>query len=190
MLYIRTLVSFLASNMKYYFDGIIIVEGTGDSSFLSSFIDALYVETNGYDLKEKEIDFVNNSNKPIIVLTDSDKAGKQIRQTLLSKIPSAISLEVDLGHCNKNNKHGVAECDREEVINTLNSYLTTSKREVGNIKNRDLIRIGINNKEIREYVCQELHLGICNQKEIIKRIDFLKIDFSEIERVVNKFYGN
>ena len=176
--------------MKYYFDGIIVVEGTGDTSFLSSFIDALYVETNGFDLKDQEVDFLQNSNKQIIVLTDSDESGKIIRQKLLAKIPRAISLEVDLGRCNKNGKHGVAECDREEVINKLNTYLKSEKTTAQSIKTSDLINLGITNKAIREYVCQKLHLGVCNQKELIKRIDFLKIDFSEIERVVNEFNGN
>ena len=177
-------------NMKYYFDGIIVVEGTGDTSFLSSFIDALYVETNGFDLKDREVDFLANSNKQIIVLTDSDEPGKRIRRNLLAKIPHAISLEVDSGRCNKKGKHGVAECDKEEVINKLNKYLTIEKRPSRSIKTSDLINLGIANKEIREHVCKELHLGICNQKELIKRIDFLKIDFSEIERVVSKFNGN
>lgn len=177
-------------NMKYYFDGIIVVEGTGDSSFLSSFIDALYVETNGFDLKDEEIDFLRSAKKKIIILTDSDKSGKIIRQNLLVKIPSAISLEVDLSRCNKNGKHGIAECDKEEIINKLNCYLKTENNTSKSVKTSDLINLGITNKEIREFVCKELHLGICNQKELIKRIDFLKIDFSEIERVVNKFNGN
>ena len=176
--------------MKYYFDGIIVVEGTGDTSFLSSFIDALYVETNGFDLKDREIDFLTNSNKQIIVLTDSDESGKRIRQNLLDKIPHAISVEVDLDHCNKKGKHGVAECDREEIINKLNLYLMKENTRRKNIKTSDLINLGIANKEIREHVCQELHLGVCNQKELIKRIDFLKIDFSEIERAVNEFNGD
>ena len=33
---------------KYYFDGVIVVEGKSDVSYLSSFIDSRYFITNGY----------------------------------------------------------------------------------------------------------------------------------------------
>ena len=109
--------------MKYFFDGIIVLEGRNDESYLSSFIDSIYVVTNGYEIPIDEIGFINNkrNNKPVIILTDSDEAGKSIREKLDSKIYKAINIEVDILKCNKNGKHGVAECDKEEIypINQL-----------------------------------------------------------------------
>ena len=176
--------------MNYYFDGIIVVEGTNDSSFLSSFINALFVESNGFDLKDDEIDFLVHSNKQIIILTDSDEAGKTIRRNLISKLPNAISLEVDIKLCNKNGKHGVAECNKDEVINTLKKYLSTKEICLGRIHTNDLINLGINNKQSRDYVCQKLHLGICNQKELLKRINYLNIDIKTLEGAAKEYYGN
>ena len=176
--------------MMYFFDGIIVVEGTGDSSFLSSFIDALYIETNGFDLNDKEIDFLSHSSKRTIILTDSDEAGKIIRKNILKQIPDAISVEVDLKRCNKNGKHGVAECDKEEIIKSLNKYLTTTKSSVGSIKNSDLIDAGVCNKTVRKYICDELHLGVCNQKELLNRINRLGIDIKDLRRAAKNYYGN
>ena len=47
----------------YYFDGIIVVEGKSDVSYLSSFIDALYITTNGYEIPDEEIDFLKHYSK-------------------------------------------------------------------------------------------------------------------------------
>ena len=55
------LVNFLGlKNKMKYFDGVIVVEGTGDVSFLSSFINAEYVILNGYDMPSDTIDYLAN----------------------------------------------------------------------------------------------------------------------------------
>ena len=105
--------------MKYHLDNIVVVEGKADEAYLSSFIDAVYVKTNGYEIPSKEIEFLNNprNNKSIIVLTDSDAAGKEIRTRLNKLLKNPINVEVNILRCNKNGKHGVAECDKEEIRN-------------------------------------------------------------------------
>ena len=173
--------------MKYYFDGIIVLEGRNDESYLSSFIDSIYVVTNGYEIPIDEIDFVNNkrNNKPVIILTDSDEAGKSIREKLNSKIYKGINIEVDILKCNKNGKHGVAECDKEEVINVLKEHLSNKP-----IINRVLTLNQLNiTKDERDYLCSKFQLGNCNQKTFIKRINYLGIDINEINNELKK-YGN
>lgn len=175
--------------MKYFIDGVIVVEGTKDSSFLSSFIDALYVETNGFDIDEQEIDFLNNCNKKVIILTDSDNAGIQIRKKLSEKIKNAINVSVNISCCNKNNKHGVAECEKNEIINVLKEHFTTRKSNC-HLSNKDLMALKINSKIIRNKLCEYLHLGRCNQKELIKRLNFKEIDFNKLEKAVEIVNGN
>ena len=43
--------------MKYYLNNILVVEGKEDVSYLSSFLDAEFVTTNGYDIPEEEIEY-------------------------------------------------------------------------------------------------------------------------------------
>ena len=172
--------------MKYCFDGIIVVEGKNDVSFLSSFIDSVFVITNGYEIPSKEIEFINNERnaKKVIILTDSDAAGKQIREKLNKVIRSGINVEVDLLKCNKNNKHGVAECDKDEVINVLKEHFV-DKRQNSSLALKDLNVT----KEERDFLCEQLHLGICNAKTSIKRINYLEISLEEINNLLTK-YGN
>ena len=172
--------------MKYHISNIIVVEGKDDEAFLSSFIDAIHVKTNGYQIPKEEIVFLNNkrNQKPIIILTDSDEAGKQIRERLNKTIDKALNIEVDIVKCNKNNKHGVAECEQEEVINALKEHIDNeSSKET--ITNADVVSLNID-KSKRDVLCEELKLGSCNNKTFIKRLNYLGYTKEELKRYGNK----
>lgn len=72
-------------------DKIIVVEGKYDKIRLSSFIDAVIVETDGFGIfKDKQKQrFLRKiaSEKGIVVLTDSDSAGFLIRSFISSVVP-------------------------------------------------------------------------------------------------------
>ncbi len=178
--------------MKKYFDGVIVVEGTSDSAFLSSFIESIYVETNGFEIPKEEINFLKNlpSNKRVIILTDSDEAGMEIRTRLLKELVNPINAIVDINLCNKNNKHGVAECSKNEVINVLEEHLQETNPFNNKITTSDIVALGINTKEKRKTLCQNLNLGICNNKTMIKRMNFLNIQIEEIKKAMKEDNGD
>lgn len=69
----------------------IIVEGRYDKSTLSGFVDATIITTGGFSIfnnKEKQALIKRIANDGIIVLTDSDGGGKQIRKFLAGILPS------------------------------------------------------------------------------------------------------
>ena len=68
----------------------IIVEGRYDKSALSGFIDANIITTGGFSIfndKEKQALLRRISENGVIILTDSDGGGKQIRKFLASILP-------------------------------------------------------------------------------------------------------
>ena len=69
----------------------VIVEGKYDKIKLSNFLDALIVETNGFGIyKDKErLAFIRRlaKERSIILLTDSDHSGFQIRNYIANGIP-------------------------------------------------------------------------------------------------------
>lgn len=69
----------------------IIVEGRYDKSALSGFVDATILTTDGFSIfnnKEKQALLRRVAKDGIIVLTDSDGGGKQIRSFLAGILPS------------------------------------------------------------------------------------------------------
>ena len=178
--------------MKYYFDGVIVVEGKHDCAHVSSFVDSLFVVSNGYDVPLKELDFLKNlpSNKKVIVLTDSDQAGEQIRLKINECLPNSTNVRVDILKCHKKGKSGVAECEKEEIINVLNEHFVESKPSIGSLSISDLNSIGLNNKDKREYISKKFHLGICNTKTLLKRINFLGIRLNDLKKELEDHYGD
>ena len=171
-------------------DALIIVEGISDVAFLSSFIESEFVHTNGYTIPKEEVEFALkvSETKSIIVLTDSDDAGKTIRERINKLIPNVINVSLDIEKCNKKGKHGVAEATKEEVINKLAPYKSLESVDRGNLTTIDLYKLGLigeNSKKRRELVVKQLKLGICDSKKMIRRLNFLKIKINEIERVLN-----
>ena len=68
--------------MKKTINDVLVVEGTGDASYISTFVEALIIATNGYEIPEEELDFLRHlpKGKKAIILTDSDEAGYKIRK--------------------------------------------------------------------------------------------------------------
>ena len=101
------------------------------------------------------------------------------RNRINNQIPNAINLKIDISKCNKHNKHGVAESEKEELIKLLTPYISESS--YGNITLVDLLNLKID----KEKLAESLHLGKVNTKTLIKRLNYLNIDIETIEK-----YGN
>lgn len=190
MLYIKTAVVYLESKMKATINDVLVVEGKADASRISTYVDTLIVTTNGYDIPEEELDFLNHlpNGKRILILTDSDSAGQEIRKRLNKLLNHYENITVDISKCNKNNKHGVAECEKEELLKVLQPYFgePTSQEP---ITSSALIYLGIDTKDKREYIARELHLGTCNNKTFLKRMNYLQIKPQTLTQLI-KQYGN
>lgn len=156
----------------------VIVEGKYDKIKLSNLLDALIVETNGFQIyKDKErLNFIRRlaEERGIIILTDSDHSGFQIRNYISKGIPkdriknlyipdiygkekrkNAPSKEGKLGVEGMNDKL-LGEIFRKADI----SYDTSQEREL--ITSYDLFAAGIsggeNAKEKRKKLLKELNL--------------------------------
>lgn len=172
--------------MKYYFDGIIVVEGKQDVSFLSSFIETEYVITNGYEIPYEEIQYLNavSDRKKVIVLTDSDEAGISIRQKV--QIQNSINVFVNIDLCNKHNKHGVAECDKEEIIKELHQYLSETPFIRRKMSIAFLNSIGLNKKENRYLFSKKVPVGSCNTKKLAYRLMTLGINENDVSNTMKE----
>lgn len=165
---------------KKYIPGVIVVEGHHDVSKLSNLYESVFVVTNGYDIPEREINFLKALNKDtqIIVLTDLDVAGGEIRAKLNSIIPNAINIEIEAPKSSK--KKGVAECSLIDIEKALDKYVGVKKEQ----PQIDLYKLGIvgkeNSKEIRNYLSNKFNLGLVNKNNMITRLNLLGVTEEEL----------
>ena len=175
--------------MKLYLDGVLVVEGKEDASYLSNYISSEIVVVNGYELDERSIAYLKG--KKVIALLDPDDAGKTIRNKLNNLICDVINIEIDINKCNRGVKNGVAECEIGEIIGKLQAFSVKNPENTPNITISDLYNLGITeNNELREYVTEKLNLGKCNNKQLLKRLNLNQVQLDLLKKIVEEYHGN
>ena len=177
--------------MKLYLDGILVVEGKEDASYLSNYIDSEIVVVNGFEMADETIKYL--SGKRVIALLDPDEAGQKIRKTLNTKLDDVINVEIDITKCVRGIKNGVAECSIEEIVAKLQTYSVKNPAKLQPITSSELFSLGLVNgeKELRNYVCEKLNLGLCNGKLFLKRLNENNISIEELIKLVEEYkHGN
>ena len=172
-----------------YLDGVLVVEGKEDASYLSNYISSEIVVVNGYELDEATINYLRG--KKVIALLDPDEAGKTIRNKLNSLIRDVINVEIDINKCNRGRKNGVAECEISEIMGKLQTFSVKNPENKPNITISDLYNLGITeNNELRQYVTDKLNLGKCNNKQLLKRMNLNQVQLDLLKKIVEEYHGN
>ena len=177
--------------MKLFLNGVLVVEGKEDASYLSNYIESEIVVVNGYEMSEHTINYLKG--KTIIALLDPDDAGKQIRKTLNDKLENVINVEIDINKCIRGTKNGVAECSIDEIMAKLQPYSVKNPAKLKRIQELDIFKLGLVNGDVdlRKYVCEKLNLGKCNGKVLLKRLNANNVSMEELTKVVEEYkHGN
>ena len=178
--------------MKKVIDGIIVVEGTNDISHLASYIKATFVALNGFTTKNIEFLKQASKTKTIYLLTDSDPSGEEIRNKVKAIIPSCIDVRVDADKCNKRGKHGVAECEKNEIYRVLSPYFVVEEKDENKEKLiviSQLVALSEHPNELRSYICERLGIEICNNKTFVNRVSSLNIKKEVLLDIIEDFYN-
>ena len=156
----------------------VIVEGKYDKIKLSNIIDALIIETNGFSIyKDREkLNFIRSlaEERGIIIITDSDHSGFQIRNYISNGIPKdcikhiyipdVIGKERRKDKPSKEGKIGVEGIDDSILIELFNRVGIENhiEEKVNPVTNYDLFEYGIsgsaNAKENKKKLLKILNL--------------------------------
>jgi len=176
--------------MKNKINELIVVEGKSDITFLSSFLSADFYQVHGSAVCEDDIAFLKKANvtRGIIILTDPDYPGLQIRNFIQKQIPNCKQAYVRKEVSIKHHKVGVAESTKEEVINALKNVISYSEKPINNYSSYDLYSLrltgSIDSNKRRKYLCEKLNIGYSNAKELLLKLNSLDIKLPEIEEIL------
>lgn len=137
----------------------VIVEGKYDKIKLSNLIDALIIETNGFGIyKDKSrLSFIRNlaEERGIVILTDSDHSGFQIRNYIAAGvpkdkikhiyIPDILGKEKRKAEPSKEGKLGVEGMSDELLLKLFSSAGIAAEKftPIDPVTNYDLFDLGI-----------------------------------------------
>ncbi len=169
---------------------VLVVEGKTDKAYLSTFIKADILTCNGSAIDGFSMEYLASlaSTRGVILLTDPDFPGAKIRNEISQKVPNCKHAFIDKQKSIKHHKVGVAECDQQEILRALNHVVTfTDKINNHPLAMRDLMEmhlIGPNSQLNKEKVCHYFHLGFCNAKTMLKRLNLLHITKNMLEEAI------
>ena len=170
---------------------VIVVEGKSDYTFLKSFLDAEIIITNGSEISKETLEVIKKANEDmgVIVLTDPDYPGTRIRNIINAYVGDCKQAFIEKSKAIKHHKVGVAEAKKEDVLEALENVVTFTDIASGDVTYTDLYELGFigkkDSKQKREKVCNYYHLGWCNGKSFLKRLNMFNITTEMLSEVVN-----
>jgi ribonuclease M5 len=177
--------------MKLKLNALIVVEGVKDVQKLTPLIEADFVTTNGSALSSEVIEFIRQAKtkgREVIVFTDPDFPGEKIRQSLEQAIPGLTHAFVEKKFAISHGKVGVAEATEVAILQALSEKLTPHPDIRGSLTMQDLAKLGFVGDQhaaiLREKTNQHFHLGPCNVKTMLKRLNVLGIGYDELKAIL------
>ena len=77
---------------------------------------------------------------------------------------------------------------KEEVLRALENVVTFDSYNKGNLTETDLFLLnisGLNSSKNKQKVIEYYHLGICNSKTLLKRLNLLGVNKEDLEKIIN-----
>ena len=169
---------------------VIVVEGKSDKQFLETFLDADFLICNGSAIDGFDKDYLISlaNTRGVIILTDPDYPGQRIRNEISSYLPICKHAFVRKEFSIKRHKVGVAEASKEEVLYALKNVVTFDTFNKSNLTSTDLFLLnlsGENSSINKQKVIDYYHIGHCNSKTLLKRLNLLGVSKEELEKIIN-----
>jgi len=165
-------------------DDVIVVEGIHDVDKVKQVVDALILVSHGTHMSN---DFLNqlealSQTRSIVVFTDNDTPGKQIRRKISERIPNVKHAKIR----NKQTKIGVEHASLEEIKDALLNTITFTDYQP-NLTMNDIYTLGLNGQPysatLREAVCYHYRLPKMNAKALLNALNHLPYSYEEIKQL-------
>jgi ribonuclease M5 len=186
---------------KLKLDRAIVVEGRDDVAAVSRAADALIIPTHGFGITGETWKVIAKAyeEKGLVILTDPDHAGEQIRRMLTERFPEAVQAYIATEDAAAADDIGVENAQPEVIREALAKALargsdlmaeTEARGEVRFASMNDLRELGLAGcggaAEKRAAVCKNLGIGYGNASAMIKKLKGFGIGIDELREEVEK----
>lgn len=176
-------------------DEIIIVEGRDDTAAIRRSVDAVTIETHGYGIRPSTWDVIDKAykSKGIIIFTDPDTAGEQIRKRLAERYPDAKHAFLDRDLAEKDGDIGIENASPESIEGALEKARASafaSGLDEGGFTPADMFDWGLAGTpgaaERRQKAGGTLGIGMADAKTFLRRLNHFGIKREEIEKAIEE----
>ena len=156
---------------------ILIVEGKADVAAINRAVAAECIVTGGFHLSRRTLENISAAYKKrgIIILTDPDSAGENIRKFLSKKFPAAKHAYIPRDEATANDDVGVEQAAPDSIRKALSKVRTLEifpREEFTAAEMIDLKLSGCaDSSELRDKIGAALGIGFGNVKTFVRRLN-------------------
>lgn len=172
---------------------IIVVEGKDDISAVKRAVNAEMIEVNGFAVRRKStLEKIKEAHKRVgvIVLTDPDFAGEQIRKTIENYVPGVKHAYITREEGRKADNIGVENATPEAILQALEGAKCKVMEGRDEFTMEDMINYDLvgkpSSKENRQRLGKALNIGYANGKQFLSKLNNFKISREEFEEKIKK----
>ena len=178
----------------------IVVEGRDDVAAVSRAADALVIPTHGFGITKETWDVIARADeeKGLLILTDPDHAGEQIRKKLSERFPDALQAYIARDDATDAGDIGVENASPEVIWEAIEKALGREAAGGTGDDGRmyagaaDLAELGLAGcegaSERRAAVCRSLGIGYGNAAATVRKLKGFGIDIDELRTEVEKIF--
>lgn len=174
---------------------VVIVEGRDDAAAVEGALDVDVIATHGFGISAetwKQIERVYEE-RGIIIFTDPDHAGEEIRKQLTAQFPKGKQAFLDFSEASSGTKAGIEFAKQEDIRSAL--YKARDARVSDNNSSQskhqrytmdDLMVNGLigrpNSATLRRELGRRLSIGYGGAKAFVKKLNLFRINRQEFEQ--------
>lgn len=190
-------------------DEIIVVEGRDDIAAVRRALDVDVIATHGFGISSQVWDQLQLAyeDRGLIILTDPDHAGEEIRRKLSEKFPKAKQAFLDFSEARRAGKAGIEFARPEDIRKALLAarqlcqQVETEGQDGTKRQGRtacsspsggasfgadDMVRYGLigqaDSSKIRRELGRRLRIGNANAKTFVRKLNMFRIGREELEQ--------
>lgn len=144
---------------------VIVVEGRDDTAAIKRALDADTIETHGFGIKKSTWELIERaySTRGIIIFTDPDYSGNEIRRRIKNRFPEAKEAFLSRADAEKQGDIGIENAEPDAILEALSKVHCTYTGKRNEFSASELIRDGLaggkGSKEKRERMGKILGIG-------------------------------
>lgn len=173
-------------------DEIIVVEGRDDTQAVKRACECETIETHGFGMADEMWKSLETAyrNKGLIILTDPDHAGQEIRKKIKERFPESKEAFLPRGKAVKGNDIGVENAKPEDIREALSKVKTDRLPEENREPvTREMFEVAgltgsAGSRERREMLADQLGLAYGNAKAMYGKICAFGITAGEFNEAI------
>ena len=169
----------------------IVVEGRDDTINLKRAVDCFTIETHGFGIKRETWEAIEKAynERGIIIFTDPDYSGEEIRRRLKEAFPEAAHAYLMREDALKKGDIGVENAEPEAIREALRKCHAHQETGEGtDVTMSDLDELGLTggqgSRELRQLLGKELGIGYANGRGLLRKLAGFGIGKEELYEAV------